>query len=114
VLRFLGAFFGGKKGDVYLAYRAGEVQIERAKILDWSMDSIRFEIPKKLERAYGTYILAVKNAVGTGYRLIKLSSDEPPMLGVLQASVVSRSITLPAASISKVNTIFSLSNGLVD
>jgi len=77
----LGAFFGGKKGDVYLAYRAGEVQIERAKVLDWSMDSIRFEIPKKLERAYGTYILAVKNAVGTGYRLIKLSSDEPPMLG---------------------------------
>jgi len=76
-----GAFFGDKKGDVYVAHRAGEVQIESVKILDWSMDAIRFEIPKKLEPAPGTYILAVKNAVGVDYRIIDLNPGGPPMLG---------------------------------
>ncbi len=76
-----GAFFGDKKGEVYIVHREGEIMVESAKVLDWSMDSIRFAIPKKLEPAYTTYILAVKNAVGLDYRVIELAPDEPPMLG---------------------------------
>jgi hypothetical protein len=73
-----GAFFGEKKGDVYLAYREGGV--ERAKVLDWSMDAIRFELPRGLT---GWFILRVRNEVGAGRALLNLG-DGPPLLGLLE------------------------------
>ena len=55
-----GAFFGDKKGAVYLADTAG--QTEQAKVRDWSMDSISFEIPEGLT---GYLTLGVINEVGS-------------------------------------------------
>ena len=54
-----GAFFGDKKGEVTLVGPRGET--EKAKVVDWSMDSIRFEVP---DSATGACILRVSNAVG--------------------------------------------------
>ena len=41
-----GAFFGDKKGEVYLCDTPGDTVA--AKVRDWSMDSISFEIPEGL------------------------------------------------------------------
>jgi len=69
----LGAFFGDKKGDIRLAYleggAGGEVVIESAKIVDWSMEAIRFELPAGL---VGKFVLKVSNQVGAGYALLDL------------------------------------------
>ena len=54
-----GAFFGDKKGEVYLRDTPGTTVA--AKVRDWSMDSISFEIPNGLT---GTLALGVENAVG--------------------------------------------------
>jgi len=74
----LGAFFGDKKGEVRLGYlesgAGGEVVIEDAKIVDWSMEAIRFEIPAGL---VGMFVLKVSNAVGVGFALLDLGGGTP-------------------------------------
>jgi hypothetical protein len=77
----LGDFFGDQKGDIYIVHRAGELLVEQAKVVDWTMKTVRFEIPKKLAPESGTYILAVKNDVGLGYRILELAGGGPPVLG---------------------------------
>ena len=54
-----GAFFGDRKGEVYLRDTPGDTVA--AKVRDWSMDSISFEIPKRLT---GCLTLGVTNDVG--------------------------------------------------
>jgi len=56
-----GALFGDKKGEVWLEDSTGQSQ--SAKVQDWSMDSISFEIPDGLS---GTCLLEVVNEVGLG------------------------------------------------
>lgn len=41
-----GAFFGDKKGDVTLTENGGK--IERMKVAGWTVDTIRFELPRDL------------------------------------------------------------------
>jgi hypothetical protein len=69
----LGAFFGDKKGEIRIGYleggAGGEVVIEKQKIVDWSMDAIRFEIPAGL---IGKFVLKVSNQVGAGFALLDL------------------------------------------
>ena len=54
-----GAFFGDKKGEVYLRDTPGDTVA--AKVWDWSMNSITFEIPRGLK---GHLTLEVSNGVG--------------------------------------------------
>lgn len=74
----LGAFFGEKKGDIRLGYleggAGGEVVIESPKIVDWSMEEIRFEIPTGM---VGKFVLKVSNEVGAGYALLDLGGGMP-------------------------------------
>lgn len=74
----LGAFFGDKKGEVRLGYleggAGGEVVIADAKIVDWSMNAIRFEIPAGL---VGMFVLKVSNDVGVGFALLDLGGGTP-------------------------------------
>ena len=60
VVTIAGAFFGDKKGAVYLADTSGHT--EQAKVRDWSMDSISFEIPEGLT---GYLTLGVSNEAGS-------------------------------------------------
>jgi hypothetical protein len=72
----LGQFFGDKKDTLRVGYlegeAGGEVVIEDPKILDWSMNTIRFELPDGLT---GSFVLAVRNKVGTGLALLDLDAD---------------------------------------
>jgi hypothetical protein len=44
-----GAFFGLKRGEVSLAYlEGGAAVVEAAKVVDWCLDAIRFELPAGL------------------------------------------------------------------
>jgi hypothetical protein len=74
----VGAFFGDKKGALRLAYleggAGGEGVIEDPKILDWSMNTIRFELPDGL---IGKFILGVGNEVGAGLALLDLGGGTP-------------------------------------
>jgi len=74
----LGAFFGDKKGEIRVAYleggAGGEVVIEDTKIVDWSMEAIRFEIPAGL---VGMFVLKVVNDVGAGFALLDLGGGTP-------------------------------------
>lgn len=83
----LGAFFGDKKGEVRLGYledgAGGEVVIEDAKIVDWSMEAIRFEIPAGL---VGMFVLKVSNAVGVGFALLDLGGGTPLLRAVPPAA----------------------------
>ena len=73
VVTIAGAFFGDKKGDVYLRDTPGEAAA--AKVRDWRMDSISFEIPDGLT---GFLTLGVTNEVGL---------DIHPSWGTLQQLV---------------------------
>jgi len=73
-----GAFFGDKKGVVAMAYRDGGIVVDNTKVLDWSMESIRIELPGGLT---GRFILVVRNEVGAGLALFDLENG-PPLLGV--------------------------------
>jgi hypothetical protein len=64
-----GGFFGDKKGDVDLMAFFGN-RLERAKVVNWGMDSIRFVIPRGLT---GELILIVRNEVGQNYALLDIS-----------------------------------------
>ena len=70
----VGEFFGDKKGEVRLGYLDGGVKVESAKVLDWSMNTIRFELPEELR---GRFVLAVRNEVGTGLALYNLGVSMP-------------------------------------
>ena len=53
----VGEFFGDKKGGLRMGYlESGEVAVEDPKILDWSMNTIRFELPAGL---IGKFVLVV-------------------------------------------------------
>ncbi len=73
-----GDFFGDKKGGVRIAYFNGAVVIDNPKILDWSMNTIRFELPEGLA---GTFFLGVRNEVGAGLAVLDLVNNLPPLLG---------------------------------
>lgn len=85
-LTIQGAFFGDKKGEVRVAYleggAGGEGVIVDPKIVDWSMDAIRFELPEGL---VGKFILVVSNEVGAGLALLDLGGGTP-LLGDYQPS----------------------------
>lgn len=51
-----GNYFGSKKGKVYLGTKS-------CKVLNWSMDTIRFMVPNKM--ASGSYAIMVTNKVGS-------------------------------------------------
>ena len=74
-----GAFFGDKKGVVRLVYRDGGIAVDNIKVLDWSMEAIRIELPGELA---DRFILVVRNEVGAGLALFDLVNG-PPLLGVL-------------------------------
>ncbi len=66
-LTILGQFFGDKKGEVDVMYlQDEEIVFEKAKVLDWSMNSIRSELPDGLTVKF---ILKVSNEVGQGFAL---------------------------------------------
>jgi hypothetical protein len=66
----LGQFFGDKKGVLRVGYETGgERVVEDPKILDWSMNTIRFELPAGLT---GGFVLAVRSEVGTSLALMTL------------------------------------------
>lgn len=71
-----GRFFGDRKGEVSLAYRDGEVEVESPKVVDWSMSAIQLELPEGL---VGNFVLFVRNAVGADAALLDLG-DGPPIL----------------------------------
>jgi len=70
-----GAFFGDKKGNVTLVDRRGET--ENARVVDWSMGSIRFKLPNS---ATGACTLRVSNDVGED-ELTHPSCNPPPPEG---------------------------------
>jgi hypothetical protein len=80
----LGEFFGDKKGEIRVGYleggAGGEVVIADPKIVDWSMEAIRFEIPAGL---VGKFVLKVGNQVGGDFALLDLGGGTP-LLGELQ------------------------------
>ncbi|WP_319642263.1 IPT/TIG domain-containing protein [Methanovulcanius yangii] len=82
VVTIEGAFFGDKKGDTRLAYvdvgEGMEIEIEKGKIVDWSMDAISFRIPDDLT---GRFILKVGNIIGEDYALMDLAGS-PPLVGM--------------------------------
>lgn len=68
----MGEFFGDKKGELHIGYLedgTGEEVVEKQKILDWSKDAIRFEIPAGLD---GEFVLKVSNQVGAGFAMLDL------------------------------------------
>ena len=68
--QFSGQFFGDKKGTLRVGFEVGgERVIADPKILDWSMNTIRFELPDGLT---GAFVLAVRSEVGTGLALLTL------------------------------------------
>jgi hypothetical protein len=73
-----GEFFGDKAGVVSLAYVDTSVEFKRAKVVEWSTDAVRFELPPGLA---GRFLLVVRNGVGADAKVITLSPGEPPVLG---------------------------------
>jgi len=75
----VGEYFGDQKGSLRVGYLVGEggddLVVEDPKILDWSMNTIRFELPSGLT---GQFVLAVGNGVGTGLAVLHLDGG---MLG---------------------------------
>jgi len=69
----MGEFFGNKRGEIRIGYleggAGGEVVIEDQRIVDWSMDAIRFKIPAGL---VGKFVLKVVNQVGAGFAVLAL------------------------------------------
>ena len=66
----LGQFFGDKRGDLRVGYEVGgEMVVQDPKILDWSMSTIRFELPDGLTAGF---VLAVRSEVGTGLAVMHL------------------------------------------
>ncbi len=74
-----GAFFGDKRGDVRIAYRADGVVVKDAKVADWSMDAVRIRLPDGLT---GRFIVTVQNAVGKDFALLDLGGGPPTLVGM--------------------------------
>ncbi|WFN34389.1 IPT/TIG domain-containing protein [Methanogenium sp. S4BF] len=78
-----GKFFGDKQGVIRLAYadvkEEMEIEIEKGKIVDWSMNSTSFRVPEGLT---GRFILEVDNVIGTDYALLDLEGG-PPLVGMV-------------------------------
>ncbi len=79
-----GAFFGDRKGEVYLRDTPGDTVA--AKVRDWSMDSISFEIPKRLT---GCLTLGVTNDVGLAIQPFWGTLTPLPPLGATPPADVS-------------------------
>ena len=75
-----GAFFGDTKGEVRIAYRENGVVVDKAKVVDWSMDAIRIQLPAGLS---GQFIVKVQNAVGKDYALFDLGDGPPTLVGMV-------------------------------
>ena len=71
----LGDFFGDKQGDVSVADASGATVA--AKVLEWSMQSIRVEIPRTLLGATGNYVLRVENRVGDALLPVHIDAGMP-------------------------------------
>jgi hypothetical protein len=71
----LGDFFGDKRGDVSVVDQSGATVT--AKVVDWSMKSIRVEIPRTLIGATGDFVLKVKNEVGDAFRPVHIDNGMP-------------------------------------
>jgi hypothetical protein len=70
-----GDFFGDQKGEVFIIAPDGEAIT--AKVVDWTMKSVRFEIPEELAGSYGTHVIKVENGVGDALRLVYIDSGMP-------------------------------------
>ena len=77
LLTIEGKFFGDKKGDLRVAYleggAGGSGVIEDPKVVDWSMNTIRFRLPEGL---VGKFILKVSNEVGFDFALLDLGGGQ--------------------------------------
>ena len=78
-----GAFFGDMKGEVRIAYRDNGVVVDNAKIADWSMDAIRIKLPEGLT---GTFIMQVRNVIGSDYAVFDLAGGMPTLVGMVWPS----------------------------
>ena len=67
VVTIQGAFFGNKKGEVRLGYLDDQIEAESLKVVDWSMNTISFELPEVLPERF---VLVVRNDVGAAYELV--------------------------------------------
>jgi beta propeller repeat protein len=67
-----GDFFGDEMGNVSFVSSNGTTV--KANVVDWSMKSIRFQIPDELT---GTHVIKVENGVGDALRLIYVDSGMP-------------------------------------
>ncbi len=72
-----GAFFGDKTGDVRLARRGNVIQIVEPKVRSWDIDKVSFELPQDLR---GSFLLQVRNEVGSGYAVLELGGVVPVVL----------------------------------
>ncbi|HQA81514.1 MAG TPA: IPT/TIG domain-containing protein, partial [Methanoregulaceae archaeon] len=70
-----GDFFGDEKGEVSLIAPGGEATT--ATVVEWTMTSIRFEIPPALAGINGTHVLKVENGVGDALRLVYIDNSMP-------------------------------------
>ena len=70
-----GDFFGDEEGDVSIIAPGGEATT--ATVVEWTMASIRFEIPEELTGTYGTHVLKVENGVGDVMRFVYIDSGMP-------------------------------------
>jgi hypothetical protein len=75
-----GAFFGDTKGLVRIAYRENGVVVDKAKVVDWSMNAIRIQLPAGLT---GRFIVKVQNAIGKDYALFDLGDGPPTLVGMV-------------------------------
>ena len=78
-----GAFFGDTRGRVLIAYRDNGVVVDKAKVVDWSMDAIRIQLPDGLT---GQFIVKVQNAVGKDYALFDLGDGPPTLVSMVWPS----------------------------
>ncbi len=75
IITVSGDFFGDTEGTVSVIDSNGTGVA--AEVIEWSMQTIRFEIPGALAGTAGTYVLSVENEVGDALRFITISSGMP-------------------------------------
>jgi hypothetical protein len=56
------------------------VVVDKAKVVDWSMDAIRIRVPAGLA---GRFIVKVQNAVGKDFALLDLGNGPPMLVGMV-------------------------------
>ena len=74
-------FLGDKKGDIFFVVPDEQVEAPEAfeaKVVDWSTDAVRFEIPRELRGYSGDRIFVMAaNQVGRGGLFVSLSGGMP-------------------------------------